>query len=73
MKKTDGKTRTTARLPGLVHTRFVCNWIVRNPLITNTILPELNDTREILQNKKADNAKEKNWPESPHSTQLYNT
>ena len=66
MKKTYGKTRTIARLPGLVHTQIVCNWVVRNPLRTNTILPELKDAQEILQNKKAENAQEKKiWPEMP--------
>ena len=56
MKKTDGKTKTTARLPGLMHTRIVRNWVVRNPPRTNTKLPELKDAQEILQNKKAENA-----------------
>ena len=66
MKKTDGKTRTTARFPGLVHTRFVCNWVVRNPRRNNYIIPELNDAREILQNKKAENAQEKNLARKAH-------
>ena len=65
MKKTDGKTKTTARFPGLVYTRIVCNWVVRNPRRTNTKLPELKDAQEILQNKKAENAQRKIWPEMP--------
>ena len=73
MKKTDGKTRTTARLPGLVHTRFVCKWVVRNPLRTNTILPELKDAQEILQNKKAENAQEKKLARNAHIVSNYIT
>ena len=55
MKKTDGKTKTTARLPGLMHTLIMCNWVIINPPSTNTKLPELKDGQEILQNKKAEN------------------
>ena len=66
MKKTDGETRTTARFPGLVHTRFVCNWVVRDPRRNNSILPELKDAQEILQNKKAENAQEKNLARNAH-------
>ena len=71
MKNTDGKTRTTARHPGLVHTQLVCKWVIRNPLRTNTILPELKDAQEILQNKKAENAQEKKLAKNAHIVSNY--
>ena len=66
MKKTDGRTKSTARFPGFVYTQIVCNWVVRTPLRTNTKLSELKNAQEILQNKKAENALKKNLARNAH-------
>ena len=44
----------------------MCNWVIRNLRRNNYILPELNHAREILQNKKAENAQEKNLARNAH-------